>query len=552
MALIVKAYANDDDVLVAWRPDVWPDTWVGFMLERRDGATGTVTTIANRIPATAGERIEAAQGIPSDQSPIRRCIWTDHGLPATDNVSYRVTALVANGAGFAPDPAGVSDWTATVTVSGDAGDGLAAYFNRGTLMSQIVSRFVVGDVTEASLKDFRANLDTPGFPARRYLSGDARVQILEFLADADRRGSEFYAAIYEIGDRELVDAMKPFGARGHIVIGNGDGTASWVAPELVTAGLDVRHRDLSHAGRSSPSVHNKFVVEVAGGVATRVLTGSTNFTTTGLCTQLNNVLIMSRPAIAARFREQWQKLAEAGDDMTLALKEANATPTTDSGVSVIFAATPHQQDFAAGLKLIQEAQQGALFLMFMPGESPLLMELLDRARENKIYVRGVVSRVQPAKNNPVIMEVGGQVVKSGTDPSEFHRDIQLPSGITDRNKPSWAEAEFTAKEMLGQHMIAIVHSKTIVIDPFSDTCAVITGSHNLSPAASAHNDENLVIVRGNRQLAQAYAVNINGVYDHYSWRNYLAAGGDPNQIYKPLDGWKPAGDRAAELNFWID
>lgn len=550
MAILVKAYANDDDVLIAWCPDAWPDNWVGFMLERRDGA-GTVTTIANRIPPTPGGKIVAAQGVPSDQSPIRRCIWTDHGLPATVSVSYRVTALVEEGPGFAPDPAGVSAWTAAVTVSGDAGDGLAAYFNRGTLMSQIVSRFVVGDVTEASLKDFRANLDTPGFPARRYLSGDARAQILEFLGDADRRGSEFYAAIYEIGDRELVDAMKPFGARGHLLIGNGDGTENWVAPELITAGLDVRHRDLSHAGRSSPSVHNKFVIEVADGVATRVLTGSTNFTTTGLCTQLNNVLIVSRPAIAARFHDQWQKLVAAGDDMPAALKEANSEPTTDKGVSVIFAATSEKQDFAEGLKLIQGAQQGVLFLMFMPGESPLLGALLDRAQQNKIYVRGIVSRVQPAKDNPVIMQVGGQVVKSGMDPSEFHRDILLPSGITDRNKPSWAEAEFTAQEMLSHHMIAIVHSKTIVIDPFSDNCVVITGSHNLSPAASARNDENLVIVRGNRRLAQAYAVHINGVYDHYSWRNYLATGGNPDEIYKPLDDWKPRGSRAAELNFWM-
>ncbi|WP_208545803.1 phospholipase D-like domain-containing protein [Paraburkholderia steynii] len=552
MTIVVKAYANDDDVLIAWSPESWSNTWVGFMLERRDDTNGTVTPVANRIPPTADGPIVSAQGVSSAQSPIRRCVWNDYGLTITDNVSYRVTALVENGESYASDPAGVSDWTKAVAIQKDVGDGLEAYFNRGTLMSQVVSRFVVGDVTEASLKDFRSKLNTPGFPARRYLSGEARTQILQFLADADRRGSEFFAAIYEIGDRELVDAMKPFGARGHILIGNGDGTESWVAPELVAAGVDVRHRDLSRAGRSSPSVHNKFVVEVAGDRPTRVLTGSTNFTTTGLCTQLNNVLIVSRPTIAARFHDQWQKLVDAGDDMPDALKASNADPTSDTDVSVIFAATPDQQDFATARQLIKDAQQGALFLMFTPGNSPLLEDLLARAQENKIYVRGVVSRVQPARGNPEIVQVGGQVVKSGADPSEFHRDVLLPSGVTDRNKPSWAEAEFTAQEMLSQHMIAIVHSKTIVIDPFSDSCAVITGSHNLSLSASERNDENLVIIRGNKRLAQAYAIHINGVYDHYSWRNYVDAGGNPNQIYKPLDAWKPNGSRAQELSFWVD
>jgi hypothetical protein len=106
--------------------------------------------------------------------------------------------------------------------------------------------------------------------------------------------------------------------------------------------------------------------------------------------------------------------------------------------------------------------------------------------------------------------------------------------------------------MLSNHLMAIVHSKVIVVDPFSDQCAVITGSHNFSVSASEKNDENLVIVRGNKKLAQAYALHINGVYDHYSWRAFLGSGGDPDQIYKPLDGWKPGGSRAQELDFWME
>jgi hypothetical protein len=33
MAIIVKAYANADDVFIAWRPDQWSEDWVGFQLE---------------------------------------------------------------------------------------------------------------------------------------------------------------------------------------------------------------------------------------------------------------------------------------------------------------------------------------------------------------------------------------------------------------------------------------------------------------------------------------------------------------------------------------
>lgn len=555
MTIAVKAYANADDVLIAWQPDKWSDGWTGFQLERRNETTQQVTIVVNRIPPKPGEGPVQPQGIASTQSPIRRCIWTDHSVVETDDVSYRVTAMKdAGNGGFAPDPASASEWTPAVLASGDAGGGLEAYFNRGTLMSQVVSRFVNGDVTPKSLRQFLANLEEPGFTARQYLAGDARHEILKYLRDADRRGSSIHAAIYEMNDRELVEGLKPFGSRGHLLLGNGGATKPWVAQELTAAGLEVKHRDLSHHGKSSPSVHNKFVVEsdAAGKVARRVLTGSTNWTTSGLCTQLNNVLIVENQAIAARYLDQWGKLVAAGDDMPAALKASNSKPATADNISVYFAASNHEAEFQPVLDLIAKATEGILFLMFTPGQSPLLKALLDRVEKNDVYVRGVVSNVMPSKTNGgEVSSVGGQVVKSGLPAQEFHHDVELPSGISEADRPSWAETEFSVSEIKGAHLMAIVHSKTIVIDPFSDNCAVITGSHNFSDSASAKNDENLVIVRGNAKLAQAYALHINGVYDHYSWRAFLASGGNPDQIYKPLDAWKPGGSRAQELDFWM-
>jgi len=555
MTIAVKAYANADDVLIAWQPDQWSNDWVGFQLERRNDTTQQIAVVANRIPPKPGQGPVQPTGVASTQSPIRRCIWTDHGAVLTDKVSYRVTAMkTAAGGAFALDSGSASDWTVPVIASGDAGNGLHAYFNRGTLMSQIVSRFVNDNVTEASLRTFLANLATPGFQARHYLAGDALPQILGFLHDADLRGSAIHAAIYEMNDRELVDALKPFGKRGHVLLGNGGATKPWVAQELTAAKLEVRHRDLSHHGLSSPSVHNKFVVEsdAAGKSASRVLTGSTNWTTTGLCTQLNNVLIVEDAKIAGRYLDQWSKLVAAGDDMPASLRATNSTPTADNNISLYFAATNGAAEFKPALNLIAGAKQGALFLMFMPGQSPLLSALLDRVEQNDIYVRGVVSSVTTSKNNGTIGTVGGQVVKSGAPAQEFHNDVELPSGISEQDKPSWAENEFTVGEIRAAQLMAIVHSKTIVIDPFSDDCAVITGSHNFSTSASQKNDENLVIVRGNKTIAQAYALHINGVYDHYSWRAYLASGGDPDQIYKSLDGWKQGGSRAQELDFWMN
>jgi phosphatidylserine/phosphatidylglycerophosphate/cardiolipin synthase-like enzyme len=65
---------------------------------------------------------------------------------------------------------------------------------------------------------------------------------------------------------------------------------------------------------------------------------------------------------------------------------------------------------------------------------------------------------------------------------------------------------------------AIIHDKIVVIDPLSDNPVVACGSHNLGYKASYGNDENLLILQGNQSLAQAYAVHVLDIYDHYRFR----------------------------------
>lgn len=54
---------------------------------------------------------------------------------------------------------------------------------------------------------------------------------------------------------------------------------------------------------------------------------------------------------------------------------------------------------------------------------------------------------------------------------------------------------------------AAAHNKVMVIDAATRDSAVITGSFNWSAAAQRRNAENVLILRRNRDLAQAYAAN---------------------------------------------
>ncbi|MYN17370.1 phospholipase [Rugamonas sp. FT107W] len=552
MAAHLQVVTNSDDALLAWTPDPWSDDLVGFRLERKDLKTGNVTVLNNRIPAGADGTQVPVGGVASTASPIRRCMWVDHDVEQAGHAAYRVTPMAASADGFVVREGEASPWvSAEAPDSGD--EGAAVYFNRGTIMSQVVSRLAGGEVSAKSLKALKAHLAEPGYPGRRYLAGQARHALLDFMANADRRGNHIYAALYELNDPELVAGLKAFGARCHLLLGNGSSTFDDTAHELEAADCIVKHRDLSHNGASSPSVHNKFVVEVdaASGQALRMLTGSTNWTTTGLCTQLNNVLVLERPGTANRFYQQWRKLAEVGDDMPEQLRVDNGKASVDGNITTFFAATKGQAEFAPVLDAIAKAKHGVLFLMFMPGQSPLLEALLARVAEaDAPYIRGVVSAVTQSEKG-VVTEHNAQVIANGVDPQRFHNEVLKPDGVPPANLPKWALEEFQRSMYLSAGLNAIVHSKTLVIDPFSDDCVVVTGSHNFSPAASGKNDENLVIIRGDKALAQAYAVHIEGVYDHFAWRAFLSNGGDPATIYQPLTGWQ-SGNRAKELAFWMN
>jgi phosphatidylserine/phosphatidylglycerophosphate/cardiolipin synthase-like enzyme len=89
---------------------------------------------------------------------------------------------------------------------------------------------------------------------------------------------------------------------------------------------------------------------------------------------------------------------------------------------------------------------------------------------------------------------------------------------------------------------------------------VVTGSHNLGHKASYDNDENLVIVEGNKKLAAAYTTHILDVYDHFSWRYQVKQLGEEgaDQSLKSIpDKWlnKYFDDGGqminAQLKFWM-
>jgi phosphatidylserine/phosphatidylglycerophosphate/cardiolipin synthase-like enzyme len=357
--------------------------------------------------------------------------------------------------------------------------------------------------------------------------------------------------------------------------------------------------------------HNKFMVLTQNNTPAAVLTGSTNWTSTGLCTQTNNALVIESADVAKRYIDYWNALkadidAAHGDQKKLQSKtlrdfahQNNASSISkpiDLGdgvtVEVMFSPntpgkltkTPHApNDMQRVFDLIDGAKQAVLFLAFDPGNNSILDAAGKAlAKHPDLFVRGALTSPVRALNFSAALHQGGATESADSDGDvgghASHADggvtvvgepgqpkkkgAKLPSAQPDsRAVPAGAVTKddaFGAWEgELAKFGFAIIHNKIVVIDPFSDNCAVVTGSHNLGFRASHNNDENMVIIRGHRGLAEAYACHVLDLYDHYAWRFLLKQ--HPDVFGKPLesdDKWQEryiTGPdlKAPELRFWL-
>ncbi len=572
----LKVYANEDDALLFWSIPKPIDLCRGFAVARKKKDSAgklTETFLPNRMGFENEEvkaELKAGQKEvtkPSTEWPFQRFSWTDRDVNTGDTVSYRVIPVIRKDDGqLELVESQASKWSLE-KVLGTTTGAFKPFFNRGFAISQFMSRYLTEQ--KLSLKQFKARIgDQEDRTIRDFLAGDLRLALLEQLQIAFAEKTEIFAALFELSDDELIEALTKLGNRAHLVLANGSiqkkkeetteaarqrDENEQARARLKAAGVDVEAENRFTS--PGPLGHNKFLVRLdKTGKPAIAWTGSTNWSPTGLCTQLNNGLLIEDPEVAQIYLDQWHLLRDAGSEFPKSLIASNNQPKQvgedGSGrvrSTIWFSRTSKGVDLEALQAEVQKAKEGILFLMFMPGSAGLFSTVAARSSEPDLYVRGVVSELPNGRGDESAVDVN---LIGRKDPKPFHLDIIQPEGIA-HPFANFAE-EVTHKQFLGQIGHAIIHSKVLVIDPFSADPVVITGSHNFSISASSKNDENFIIVKGDRELAEAYAVNILGAYSHYRWRAFLSENDKPFNGLKDNDTWqapKLAADKR-DLRFW--
>lgn len=142
--------------------------------------------------------------------------------------------------------------------------------------------------------------------------------------------------------------------------------------------------------------------------------------------------------------------------------------------------------------------RGSIEVAFTPGDDAgaLVVEAIRRARKQVLVQaysfthKGIAQALVEAK-------------RRGVDVQMIADRQQMESVATSRvvwlaeqGVPVWIDAEHAA-----------AHNKVMIIDNGGPEAIVITGSYNFTHAAQYRNAENLLLLRGNPALAEAYAAN---------------------------------------------
>jgi phosphatidylserine/phosphatidylglycerophosphate/cardiolipin synthase-like enzyme len=278
--------------------------------------------------------------------------------------------------------------------------------------------------------------------------------------------------------------------------------------------------------RRSSIAHNKFMVLLtAAGKPTQVWTGSTNLTDGGVHGQANVGHWIRNGAVAQAYLDYWHLLEQdpggrVGDSASTVrtrnaafyadvsgLSPAPALGAILPGTTPVFSPRSGLAPLDLYVELASQASSLACMTFAFTVPAPfkealaqntpagplcfLLLEKEDRpnSRSTKPFIR------LNSRNN--VYQASGS-------------EISTPLG-------QWVVETDNRKLGLNSH-VAFMHCKFLLHDPLGADPIVVTGSANFSDASTTGNDENMVIIRGDRRVADIYFTEFNRLFNHYYFR----------------------------------
>jgi phosphatidylserine/phosphatidylglycerophosphate/cardiolipin synthase-like enzyme len=455
------------------------------------------------------------------ENPVQDFNWGDYTVKPNHKYIYTIVPVYGIPGSLVHDK-GVS---VAISTEDDKRGEHSVFFNCGIAGSQAYAR-KFGDLLP----------DQVGAPAFKWLSRGLEEALLEFIRQAGGMGWSLYASVYEFDYIPVLEEFKKAIDRGvdvRIIFDNkekGPGTENRTAMER--AGIDQERFAIPRNANPSYISHNKFILLLKDGKPLQVWTGSTNITKGGIYGHSNVGHVIRIEEVADAYYLYWKMIC--GDPEAKELRpfddKISPLPPDDAPGIYIYPVFSPRSSLEA-LEWYAEKMEAAKTSIFLTAAFGINERFQSVLEKDKPYLRYVLLD-RPGKGLDIIkrdqdnMITVGRILDSNT----------LEQWLNDK----WKEEKLTG---LNKH-VQYIHTKYMLIDPLGDDPMLITGSANFSKNSTMNNDENMVIIRGDKYVMDMYLGEFMRIFDHFRFRSKIEGlrtryikGTGPSLNLAPDDSW---------------
>ncbi|MEK7570945.1 MAG: phospholipase D-like domain-containing protein [Patescibacteria group bacterium] len=428
------------------------------------------------------------------------------------------------------------------------------FFNRGVASSQAyIRRF--HNIAPDQVADFQKKKEILSWLAR-----DLEDALIAFINQA-QKGDTLLACFYEFRYKPVAVAFKQAIDRGvtvNILIDAKENKENFPRDDnlKLIKEVGIPQKYISKRTANSGKIqHNKFIVFLKGKSKkpTAVWTGSTNISMGGIFGQTNvghwvrdtktakqftkywELLSTDPGALSSDTREEKIKKNKAFKKKVIALQQDISPDDLSNipvGVTPIFSPRTNVTMLHTYAHLLDSADHYAAITLAFGINDAFKTLLTDNTAKDQITFMLLEKKDKPvpgSKKKFTYLGVRNNVYQAW---GSYIKDPLY----------QWTKEVNTQLLKLNNHVMYI-HSKFLLVDPLGETPVIVTGSANFSNASTTDNDENMLIIKGNKRVADIYFTEFNRLFNHYYFRSIYEShkkkdyAKDSSLFLSPNDSW---------------
>jgi phosphatidylserine/phosphatidylglycerophosphate/cardiolipin synthase-like enzyme len=471
------------------------------------------------------------QAFYTDKFPVQSFLWGDYAASPGNTYRFRILPMFGNPEALTSDPKDVIALEITTEKEWDSSEIHGVWFNRGAIASQKFSEEFGNNPPQ--------NINDPTDRTVAWLSRGLLEACLAYI-NQTKPGDALRVAAYEFTYPPILSALKTLITQGvdvqivyHDTKNPKDGSPGPNEVAMRAAGLPIDDQKVTYRRSKTKIPHNKFIVRLKDGTdPVEVWTGSTNFTASGFLGQTNVGHRIADTETAKQYLAFWELVKTDPEIKNTRAELATLTPDPAEAIaakSVVRLFSPRAKAEMLGWygRRILDAANSVWFTAAF-GISKDLIEPIAKKRSQMRFVLMEKPATQEQKKaltadfNRVILSYGvplGQIyrIKNGTAVA------RMPIKEFELDKWFFKEELYRPAN---DGFVFFVHTKFLLIDPLSDDPLVCSGSANFSSGSLLQNDENMLLIRGEKRVADIYVTEFDRIFRHFYFRdiaNELAA-----------------------------